>query len=97
MQTNTISAGYNTAYSLGTGSKEVKNGEGFADALQGISKKAPTITSSEGLTLRYRKDYVADDGSKCLTSWVDARTAEAARLSMFANITSPYVEEPNDE
>ena len=74
MQTNTISAGYNTAYSLGAGSKEVKNGEGFADALQGISKKTPTITSSEGLTLRYRKDYVADDGSKCLTSWVDART-----------------------
>ena len=74
MQTNTISSEYRATFQFGSTAAEVNENTVFADALQKTTKKTPTITSSEGLVLRYRKDYVAEDGSTCLTSWTDART-----------------------
>ena len=74
MTTGVVTTDYTTMLSHGTVSAKQSENHDFADTMEKAVRKPMTVTSSEGLTLRYQKDYVAEDGSTCLTSWVDART-----------------------
>ena len=49
-----------------------KNNNVAGDFKNSINNNGYTVTESSGLTLHYKK--VAEDGSRCLSSWVDART-----------------------
>ena len=50
--------------------KSVKHG--IRSIKNSLDNNGYTVTESSGLTLHYEK--VAEDGSRCLSSWVDART-----------------------
>ncbi len=62
------------AYSYqGIGSEGTKNkNNNVAGDFKNTLDNGYTVTESSGLTLHYKK--VAEDGSRCLSSWVDARS-----------------------